>query len=88
MLLATDPRGYIAACEALRETDLRPMVSKVAVPTLVVTGELDSATPPSDGRWLAERIAGARQVELAAAHLSNIEASSAFNESVVGFLEG
>jgi pimeloyl-ACP methyl ester carboxylesterase len=56
------------------------------VPTLVITGALDSATPPSDGRWLAERIAGATHVELQAAHLCNVEAESAFNHSVVDFL--
>jgi 3-oxoadipate enol-lactonase len=53
---------------------------------LVITGAFDSATPPSGGAWLAERIAGARRVQLEAAHLSNIEAASAWNASVVEFL--
>jgi 3-oxoadipate enol-lactonase len=38
------------------------------------------------GRYLGETIPGARYVELPAAHLSNIEAASAFNEAVSEFL--
>jgi 3-oxoadipate enol-lactonase len=86
ILLATSGAGYIAACAAVRDADLRATAAKVRVPTLLITGEFDAATPPSGGRWLAERIAGARHVELEAAHLSNVEAESAFNESVLGFL--
>jgi 3-oxoadipate enol-lactonase len=88
MLLATSRAGYVAGCAAVRDMDLTESVAGVHVPTLVITGEFDSATPPSAGRWLAERIEGARLVELKAAHLSNIEAESAFNERVLGFLSG
>jgi 3-oxoadipate enol-lactonase len=86
MLLATDRAGYVAGCAAVRDADLRDSVASVRVPTLVITGALDSATPPSDGRWLAERIAGSSHVELPTAHLCNVEAESAFNHSVVDFL--
>ncbi len=86
MLLATDCAGYVAGCAAVRDADLHDSVASVRVPTLVITGALDSATPPSDGRWLAQRIAGANHAELQAAHLCNVEAESAFNHSVVAFL--
>jgi 3-oxoadipate enol-lactonase len=86
MLLSASRPGYLAACAAVRDADLRDRVASVRAPTLVIAGELDLATPPSAGGWLAERIAGARYRQLAAAHLSNIEAESAWNESVVGFL--
>jgi 3-oxoadipate enol-lactonase len=86
MLLATSLPGYLAACAAIRDADLRESVASVRAPTLVITGELDAATPPAGGRFIAERIAGARQVELRAAHLSNIEAEADWNASVVGFL--
>lgn len=86
MLLAASPAGYVAACAAVRDADLRERAASVRVSTLVVTGALDVATPPSGGQWLAERIAGARYVELEAAHLSNVEAESAWSETVVGFL--
>jgi 3-carboxy-cis,cis-muconate cycloisomerase len=86
MLLSTDPAGYLGGCAAVREADLRESVANVRTPTLVITGELDTATPPSAGRWLVERIAGARHLQLKAAHLSNIEAEPAFNQGVLGFL--
>jgi pimeloyl-ACP methyl ester carboxylesterase len=49
-------------------------------------GDFDGATPPADGRFLAERIPGARLIELDAAHLSNIEAAPAFNAALASFL--
>jgi pimeloyl-ACP methyl ester carboxylesterase len=84
--LGTSPSGYVAACAAVRDADLRDAAASVRVSTLVITGSFDVATPPSSGRWLAERIPGARHIELEAAHLSNVEAESAWSETVVGFL--
>jgi 3-oxoadipate enol-lactonase len=86
MLLGTKPSGYVSACAAVRDADLREGAAGVRASTLVITGALDVATPPSGGQWLAERIAGARLVQLEAAHLSNVEAESAWSETVVGFL--
>lgn len=86
MLLATSPEGYSAACAAVRDMDQRSLVRDVRVPTLVVAGSEDLATPPAASRWLVERIPGARLVELRAAHLSNIEAERLFNERVFEFL--
>jgi 3-oxoadipate enol-lactonase len=80
--------GYIASCEAIRDMDQRAILAKIAAPTLVIAGALDAATSPDDGRFLANNIAGARYLELEAAHLSNIEAASAFNDAIVRFLTG
>jgi 3-oxoadipate enol-lactonase len=88
MLLATPAEGYIGACAAVRDLDVRDAVSRVGVPTLVVTGSADAATPPEDARRLAEAIPGARYVELPAAHLSNIEAAGDFTAAVTTFLSG
>lgn len=84
---STDPNGYAANCAALREYDAREAVGGIRTPTLVISGTLDVATPPADGRSLADKIAGARYVELNAAHLSNIEASEAFTSELTGFLQ-
>src|SRR5450432_3958877 len=51
--LKTDPEVFRAACEALATLDLRPELSKVKVPTLVMVGEQDEATPPPMSRELA-----------------------------------
>jgi len=85
-LSATSPAGYTAACAAVRDMDQRSSVAGVRVPTLVIAGRDDVATPPAASRWLAIQIPGARLVELPAAHLSNIEAEGLFNERVFEFL--
>jgi 3-oxoadipate enol-lactonase len=86
MLLTTPAAGYVASCAAVRDMDQRESAASIAVPTLVVTGAHDAVTPPSEGRFLAGHIAGAQYVELAAAHLSNIEAETAFTSALTGFL--
>jgi 3-oxoadipate enol-lactonase len=86
MLRATPDAGYAAACAAVRDADLRDQVTQIAAPTLVIAGTGDLPTPPADGQYLQQHIAGARYVELAAAHLSNQEQATAFTDAVIGFL--
>ncbi len=86
MLGATPPAGYVANCEAIRDNDLRGQVGSISVPTLVIAGTHDNATPAKDGRAVAEAIVGARYVEFDAAHLSNWEQPDAFTQAVVDFL--
>ncbi len=88
MILGTSAEGYAGACAAVRDADLRPVLSGVAVPTLVVAGTEDAATPPSAATLLAEAIPGARLLELPVAHLSALEAGAALAWEVLGFLEG
>jgi len=86
MLLETPPAGYAACCAAIRDQDQRQAICAVPVPTLVVAGARDPATPPEHSRLIASKIAVARLVELDAAHLSNIEARDRFTASVLEFL--
>jgi len=86
MLLTTPAEGYVACCAALRDLDERGDLARIAVPTLVITGSDDPSSPPATGLALAGAIAGARCIELPAAHLSNLGAAAAFNAAVLGFL--
>jgi 3-carboxy-cis,cis-muconate cycloisomerase len=86
MLLSTVPEGYVAGCAAVRDMDQREAVRNIRVKTLVVAGAYDAVTPPVEGRYLADNIAGASYAELPAAHLSNVEASAEFNAAVFQFL--
>jgi len=82
------PAGYRAAAVALGETDLTPLLGKIAVPTLVIHGELDTVVSPETGRFLAEKIPDARFVLIASAgHVSNQEQPEVFNRAVRQFLE-
>ena len=87
MLEGCDPAGYAATCAAVRDADFRQKLGAVRIPTLVIAGTHDAATPPADGRALSELISGAKYSELPAAHLSNIEASEDFNREVLAFLK-
>jgi 3-oxoadipate enol-lactonase len=86
MIEATDVEGYVGCCGALRSGDLRESVGSIRTRTLVISGTHDPATTPADGRFLAERISGARYVELDAAHLSNIEQGPSFTRELTNFL--
>jgi 3-oxoadipate enol-lactonase len=86
MLENANPAGYASNCAAVRDADLRPSVSLIRLPALVISGAHDPATTPADGRSLAQQIPNARYAELSAAHISNIEAQAAFNQEVLSFL--
>jgi len=86
MLLHSPPEGYAATCAALRDEDLREEISRVNLPTLVISGAKDATTTTADGRFIAEKILGATFVELDAAHLSNIEAAEPFTAALLKFL--
>jgi 3-oxoadipate enol-lactonase len=85
-LLSTSPQGYIACCSAIRNMDQRGELALIRSRSLVIAGQQDPATPPALGRQIADAIAGARMIELSAAHLSNIEAAEAFNMAAFDFL--
>ena len=72
--------------EMLGDMDQREAIKAISLPTLVVAGEKDPATPPERGREIHELIAGSELVLLDAAHLSNIEQTGEFNRAVLDFL--
>ncbi|WP_145127956.1 3-oxoadipate enol-lactonase [Pseudomonas sp. URMO17WK12:I11] len=86
MLAQTSPQGYAASCAAVRDADYREQLDAVRVPTLIICGSNDPVTTVEHGRLMQARIAGAELVELHAAHLSNVQATDAFNQHVLAFL--
>lgn len=86
MLIATPPEGYIACCAAVRDMDQVESIAAIRLPTLVIAGASDMATPPDHARLIAARVQGAQLVELKAAHLSNIEAADRFTAAVLDFM--
>jgi 3-oxoadipate enol-lactonase len=87
MLEAIDPAGYMGACAALRDADLHEIVAAIQVPSLIIAGELDEATPPAQVQELHAAISGSELLLLReAAHLSNVEQPEAFSKAVLAFL--
>jgi pimeloyl-ACP methyl ester carboxylesterase/DNA-binding CsgD family transcriptional regulator len=60
----TSPRNARELLEARGNVDVRDLLAKVSVPTLVVHSVHDQIAPVSQGRFLASHIAGAAFVEL------------------------
>lgn len=50
--------------ELLRDTDLRPLLPRITVPTLVIAGQYDRVTHPAASRALADGLPDARYVEI------------------------
>jgi 3-oxoadipate enol-lactonase len=86
MLETADPHGYLACCAAVRDADLRQILPTIRVPCLVLAGTHDQSATTADAHFLANAIPGAQYVEIATAHLSNIEAPHDFNQQVLQFL--
>ena len=83
--------GSPGAVEALalmhREIDVRHVLAAVRVPTLVVHASQDTVVPIEVARYLAERIAGARLVEVqGVGHLAAGRAGSAVTHEIGRFL--
>lgn len=68
--------------------DSTPLLARMALPALIVCGDEDTLTPPSDSEALHRGIAGSRLVLLpGAGHLSSLETPDAFNRPFREFLE-
>lgn len=86
MVRNTPPLGYASCCAAIRDMDQREAIRAITNQVLVIVGTKDPATPPAMGGLIAGTIPNARLIDLDGAHLSNIEAESAFTRAVVAFL--
>ncbi|MEO6842273.1 MAG: alpha/beta fold hydrolase [Bradyrhizobium sp.] len=85
--LKTDPEVFRDACAALAELDLRPQLSDVKVPVLVLVGEHDEATPPPMSHELAAGLPRARLLIIpGCAHVPQLQAPELFLESIGDFL--
>jgi 3-oxoadipate enol-lactonase len=88
MLVETPAEGYARCCEALAAWDARERIPAISVPTLVIAGAEDPATPVEHGELLASRIPEARlHVLEGAAHLANVERADEYTSALLEHLE-
>jgi 3-oxoadipate enol-lactonase len=86
-VLATNPQGYSATCQALMNFSTTERLPQIHVPTLVIAGELDQGTPLPMAQTIAAGIPGAALVVLKeASHLSVLEQPGAFAAAVMQWL--
>jgi 3-oxoadipate enol-lactonase len=89
MLRRTDPEGYAGAAEALATADLTQSTAALRLPTLVLVGEHDLATPPAAARAIQAAIAGAElHVLPGAAHIPTVQTPDAVTDAIATFLAG
>ncbi|MFJ5916246.1 3-oxoadipate enol-lactonase [Streptomyces ardesiacus] len=84
-----DPGAYAACCDALAAFDLRDRVGEISVPTLLIAGREDPATPPAHLRELADAVPGATLTEIpGASHLAPAERPQAVLTALRAHFDG
>jgi 3-oxoadipate enol-lactonase len=87
MLARMPVDGYAGTCAALRDADLRGAIAAITVPTLVVVGEQDLATPVELVRGMAQAIPGSQFVTIPdCGHIPSIEQPQALAALMMRFL--
>lgn len=86
-LALSTPAWVTAECSAsLFSTDLRPVISSIALPTLVMHGRRDRMCTYESAAYLTERIPGARAATFElAGHSPHIEERDTFVATLAGF---
>lgn len=88
-MMSAVPAHVVAAVQrAMAERhDFTNELNLIRLPTLVITGEHDSISPPDDNRQWAARIANHRlEIIPGAAHLPQVEATDALCEVMLSFV--
>lgn len=79
-LAAVPAEGYAGCCEAIAAMDLRPVLSRIGAPTLVIAGADDPATPVTHSETIVAGVPGARlAVVEPGAHLASVEQAAEVN---------
>ena len=87
MFKSIDTHGYAACCAAIRDMDLRPFTHMNKLPTLIIAGSEDMATPPEQSEELDKAYLSSQLLVLKAGHLSNLERQDEFNQGLLNFLD-
>ena len=74
---------------AITQHDACDRLPNISAPTLAITGSEDELIPPENATVMVERIPVAQMISIdGGGHLFLIEQPEAFNEAVIGFLDG
>ena len=88
MLATTPTDGYVAACEAIMNMDLRDDLASITAPTLVIAGADDQSTPLDHLERIAAAVPAARlEVLSPGAHVVNVEQSDAVTKLIRDHIE-
>ncbi len=86
MLSQTSDEGYMAACTALRDADLRQSARQIKVPVQCIAGSNDLATPEEVVREMADNIPGSKLAVLeSVGHIPCLEEPQGFCKIIRDF---
>lgn len=87
MVETTDPKGYIACCQALKTLDYLKDAGAITNKVLCLTGSNDMGAAPDVVKGIAATIPGAEYAEIDGAHhISNVNKPETFNAVIAEFL--
>lgn len=88
MIEAANPEGIAQALIGMaNRDDSTDLLAKINCPTLIIVGEEDTLTPPSESRKMSQAIPQSQLAVIAkAGHLTNLESTVEFNLIVSEFL--
>jgi pimeloyl-ACP methyl ester carboxylesterase len=85
--LGNDPASFGAIYRMLADMDLRPELSHIACPVLVLAGTLDGTRPPALVEPVARAIPGARYAVLETGHYAAVQTPELYADTVGAFLD-
>jgi 3-oxoadipate enol-lactonase len=77
--------GYVASCQAVSGIDFRDVLPSIQLPTLLIAGSQDVATPPVMLEHIHQQIARSSVTYVDAGHLSAVEKPREFATAVTQF---
>lgn len=87
MIEATPADGYVGWCHAIKGLDITDRLRAIGLPTRVIVGALDPATPPAAAEAIQREIAGSTLVVMpGVSHMLQLEEPEAFHGHVLPFL--
>jgi len=87
IMLEMHPAGFRTMARSLAEADLRDVLARIGVPTLLLYGDEDVRAPLTVAQDLHTKIPASKLVVMpGVGHMSSVEAAERFNTEVRGFL--
>jgi pimeloyl-ACP methyl ester carboxylesterase len=88
LILSTPIDGYLGWCEAIRGLNVTSRLGAIKLPTRVIVGELDPATPVAASQAIHEAIPGSDLVIVpGVSHMLHNEEPELFHSHVLPFLD-
>ena len=88
MIEMTSAVGYVGWCHAIRGLNVTDRLKEIRLPTLVIVGELDPATPPAASEVIHREIDGSELVVVpGVSHMLHVEDPASFHGHVLPFMQ-